>query len=124
MQSAYGRGAEDGTYMFLALWEFEVKSGCEERFQSVYGPSGDWVRLFRTDPRFIETRLLHDPAEPTRYITLDFWQSRSAYESFKELHGAAYSTLDKSSESLTRRERCLGSFETSSTDLEATGNSK
>ncbi|MEQ1353628.1 MAG: hypothetical protein ABLT11_06390, partial [Candidatus Acidiferrum sp.] len=37
VQNANGRGAEDGTYMFLALWEFEVKPGCEERFQTVYG---------------------------------------------------------------------------------------
>ena len=105
--------------MFLALWEFEVKSGCTERFQSVYGPSGDWVRLFRTDPRFIKTRLLHDPAEPSKYFTLDFWQSRSAYESFKKLNRAAYFTIDKDSESLTERERYLGSFESSSTDSEA-----
>jgi hypothetical protein len=42
--------------MFLALWEFEVKSGCAERFQSAYGPQGEWVRLFRSDPSFVETR--------------------------------------------------------------------
>ena len=24
--------------MFLVLWEFDVKQGCEERFESVYGP--------------------------------------------------------------------------------------
>jgi hypothetical protein len=32
--------------MFLALWEYEVKPGCEERFENVYGPEGDWARLF------------------------------------------------------------------------------
>jgi len=29
--------------MFVALWEYEVKPGCEESFQSAYGPQGAWV---------------------------------------------------------------------------------
>jgi hypothetical protein len=97
--------------MFLALWEFEVKSGCVERFQSVYGPQGEWVRLFRSDPLFIETRLLQDPFETTKFVTLDFWQSRSAYESFKEVQHAAYDAIEKYSESLMTQERLLGNFE-------------
>jgi heme-degrading monooxygenase HmoA len=97
--------------MFLALWEFEVKSGCEERFQSVYEAEGEWARLFRTDPNFIETRLLRDPVQPNRFVTLDFWESRSAYESFKELNHAAYLRLDKDCQSLTSLERCLGYFD-------------
>ena len=35
--------------MFVALWEFEVKPGCEDRFETVYGPDGDWASLFRRD---------------------------------------------------------------------------
>jgi len=38
--------------MFLALWEYEVKSGCEERFESAYGPGGDWARLFGSDSNY------------------------------------------------------------------------
>jgi heme-degrading monooxygenase HmoA len=97
--------------MFLALWEFEVKPGCEERFQTVYGAEGEWVRLFRGDPSFIETRLLKDPAAENKFVTVDFWESREAYESFKELNHAAYVAIDKQCESLTVSERCLGNFE-------------
>jgi len=43
--------------MFVALWEYEVKPGCEERFENAYGPNGDWVRLFRNDSHYHETRL-------------------------------------------------------------------
>ncbi len=28
--------------MFVALWEYEVKPGCEERFENAYGPGGEW----------------------------------------------------------------------------------
>jgi heme-degrading monooxygenase HmoA len=97
--------------MFLALWEFEVKSGCEERFLSLYGAEGEWVRLFRGDAQFVETRLLRDAVEPLRYVTLDFWRSRRAYESFKERHNDAYAALDQRGESLTTEERCIGTFE-------------
>jgi heme-degrading monooxygenase HmoA len=99
--------------MFLALWEFEVKSGCEGRFQSVYGAEGEWVRLFRADPQFIETRLLQDPVDPKKYVTVDLWKTHSAYESFKELNHTAYSALDRRCKKLTTRERRIGNFETS-----------
>jgi hypothetical protein len=97
--------------MFLALWEFEVKPGSEQRFQSVYGPEGEWARLFRTDSQFVETRLLRDAAEPRKFVTVDLWRTRSAYESFKELNHIAYVALDRACESLTLRERCIGNFE-------------
>jgi hypothetical protein len=97
--------------MFLALWEFEVKSGCEQRFQMVYGAKGEWERLFRTDPNFLETRLSRDPMQTDKFVTLDFWGSRSAYESFKELNHAAYVAMDRSCQSLTNFERCLGYFD-------------
>ena len=42
--------------MFLALWEYEVKPGCQERFQKAYGQQGDWAKLFRNDPNYRETR--------------------------------------------------------------------
>ena len=97
--------------MFLALWEFEVKSGCEERFQSVYGAEGEWARLFRTDPNFLETRLLRDAVRANKFVTQDFWETRSAYESFKELNHTAYVAMDRSCQSLTNFERCLGYFD-------------
>jgi len=97
--------------MFLALWEFEVKSGCEELFQSVYGADGEWARLFRTDENFIETRLVRDVVQVNKFVTLDFWETRSASESFKELNHSAYLKLDRDCQSLTVFERCLGYFD-------------
>src|SRR5947209_1148929 len=68
--------------MFVALWEYEVKPGCEKRFEEAYGPGGGWVRLFRSDSNHIETRLLRDPFRRAIYVTVDFWNSRGAYEKF------------------------------------------
>ena len=97
--------------MFLILWEFEVKPGCERRFESVYGPSGDWAQLFRRDPHYLETRLLRDVFQPRTYFTLDVWKSEQAYELFKSQNREAYAELDKTCADLTAFERSPGSFE-------------
>jgi len=96
--------------MFVILWEFEVKPGCEKRFEDGYGPDGDWARFFRRDLGYRETRLLRDPVHSDRYSTADFWDSREAYENFRRENREEYQALDASFESLTARETYLGSF--------------
>jgi len=97
--------------MFLALWEYEVKPGCEERFEKVYGPAGDWARLFRSDSQYRETRLLRDPFRPSLYLTLDYWNSCQSYEEFMAAHNAEYKALDVEAEALTIKERRVGWYD-------------
>ena len=97
--------------MFLALWEFDVKQGCEERFESVYGPDGDWARLFRRTPAYQRTLLLRDPFRERTYLTCDFWKNREAYKAFLFANSDAYKALDKICEGLTLAERKIGAFE-------------
>ena len=97
--------------MFVALWELEVKPGYEESFERVYGPGGDWDRLFRNDLNYQETRLLRDATRASIYLTLDFWMSRQAYERFMEMHVAEYKKLDAAGENLTLGERRIGWYE-------------
>jgi heme-degrading monooxygenase HmoA len=91
--------------MFLVLWEFDVKPGCDERFESVYGPDGDWARLFRSDPGYQRTLLLRDPFRDRIYLTCDFWESRKAYKWFRRNNREAYLALDKRCDELTLAER-------------------
>jgi hypothetical protein len=97
--------------MFLVLWEFDVKQGCKERFESVYGPDGDWARLFRHDPAYQRTLLLRDPFRERTYMTCDFWENRKAYKTFLLANSDAYQALDKICEGLTSAERKIGAFE-------------
>jgi len=97
--------------MFLVLWEFDVKQGCEERFESAYGPTGDWARLFGLDSAYQRTLLLRDSSRPRTYVTLDFWASQKAYESFRQANLETYSALDERCEELTSAERKIGAFE-------------
>jgi heme-degrading monooxygenase HmoA len=97
--------------MFVALWEYEVKPGREERFEKAYGPEGEWVRLFRSDPSYRETRLVRDAFRAAIYVTLDFWNSREAYSNFMATHKAEYHALDAAGEELTTTERRIGWYE-------------
>ena len=74
--------------MFVTLWEFEVKPGCEELFERAYGPEGEWVRLFRRDARYRGTRLLREVGRQGFYVTMDEWESRQAYEEFRKRKAA------------------------------------
>jgi heme-degrading monooxygenase HmoA len=97
--------------MFVTLWEFEVKPGCEEGFVRVYGPDGDWAKLFRSDSNYQETRLLRDATREAIYLTLDFWKSQQAYKRFMETHAAEYKKLDAAGEKLMLGERKIGWYE-------------
>jgi hypothetical protein len=97
--------------MFLILWEFDVKLGFEDRFESVYGPTGAWAQMFLRDPAYQRTLLLRDPVRMRTYVTLDFWASQKAYESFRQANLDAYPVLDKRCEELTSAERKIGTFE-------------
>jgi hypothetical protein len=96
--------------MFVILWEFEVKPGCEKRFESAYGSNGTWVRLFQRDPHFRGTQLLPDPSRSLAYFTLDFWDSESGYQNFLNNNRMAYDEIDRSNEGLTLHERHILSF--------------
>ena len=99
--------------MFVVLWEFEVKPGNEQRFETVYGADGDWVRLFRSDENYQGTRLLRDASRDGIYVTADFWSSREAYERFRKAAAESYAAID-AGESLTTGERQIGSFQSAS----------
>ena len=97
--------------MFVVLWEFEVKPGCEDRFERVYGPDGDWASLFRRDAQYVQTDLLRDLSKSGVYLTADYWRSQSAYDGFLAAHRIEYQLLDAANEELTASERKIGAFE-------------
>ena len=97
--------------MYVAIWEFLVQPNRCEEFEAVYGSSGQWARLFAQAAGFLGTELLCDTSRPTRYVTLDRWQSRQAYEKFRSQFDAEYRQLDAQCEDLTAEETLIGRFE-------------
>ena len=97
--------------MFVALWEFEVKPGDEERFERVYGPNGAWVDLFRRGQGFVETRLLREVSRERVYVTEDVWETQAAYEAFRAEFAQEYARMDGEFEGMTVSEKKIGEFE-------------
>jgi len=96
---------------FSAVWEFCVRTDRRRAFEKIYGPEGNWARLFSRGDGYIRTELIRDPKTTGRYVTVDFWKSRQAFERFKKQNLAAYQALDKKCNSLTESEKLMGEFE-------------
>lgn len=101
--------AAAGRAAHVIVWEFRARSGSEAAFESAYGPEGDWAQFFRRDPAYRSTELLRAGGE-RRYLTIDRWASRAAFEAFKERHGPEYAAIDRRCEALTEHEAPLGDF--------------
>lgn len=94
--------------MYRIVWEYSVKEDCLPEFEEVYGPEGQWAVFFRRSPDYAGTSLFRSTTEANRFITLDLWRSRVAYEQFRKAHADDYAALDESCERLIERERTLG----------------
>jgi heme-degrading monooxygenase HmoA len=97
-------------YKFVIIWRFQVKPGCEEKFEAAYGPVGDWARLFRQHPGYVRTDLMRDKAEVGQYITVDVWLSADDFNNFKDLYLSEYEQLDRLMAELTEREVLQGYY--------------
>jgi hypothetical protein len=95
----------------VIIWEFYARSGCEARFEQVYGPNGEWAQFFKFGVGYVRTELNRDCKVPRRYVTLDFWTSRGAYLKFLEANLGEYQALDQRCGALTQREIELGCFD-------------
>lgn len=95
---------------YATLWEFTVAAARQAEFEAHYGPDGTWARLFSRADGYLGTELLRDRADPLRYLTIDRWESRGAWQAFRRAHGAEYERLDREFEGLTTRETPLGEY--------------
>ena len=95
---------------FVYIWEYIVKEECLEEFKRVYGPSGDWVQLFRKSDGYITTDLHQDLSDPKRFITVDFWNAKKDRDNFRNQFSKEFGVLDNHCESLTKQEKLIGDF--------------
>jgi heme-degrading monooxygenase HmoA len=83
----------------------------ESRFEQAYGPHGPWVQCFSQSPEYIATELIRDVNDSRRYLTIDLWTSRAAYERFREQNREQYAAIDAECEPMSEREIEIGKFE-------------
>ena len=95
---------------YLTIWEYKVKVPKMREFEKLYGPAGEWVKLFSTDDNYIKTELHKDINDPYRFVTIDYWKSKEAYYSFRNSAKKDFEIIDKAGEELTEIEAHLGEF--------------
>ncbi len=86
--------------MFVRIWQYEVPADRVDSFIAAYGPAGDWARLFARSDEFVRTELYRSTDAPSRFLTVDVWASRLAWQAFMDRWGSAYAELDAGLESL------------------------
>jgi heme-degrading monooxygenase HmoA len=96
--------------MFVRIWEFRVRSETADEFRAVYGPQGEWARLFRRETAFLGTELLHSATHSNIFVTIDRWDSEEAWAAFLRVWGEDYAALDHRCKRLFVSEGEIGSF--------------
>ena len=96
--------------MHVIIWEFQPKSGSEKEFESAYGANGEWVRFFKRGEGYLGTELLQRDDERRSYVTIDRWETKAAYETFRNQVRGEYEALDRQYDSLMEHETLLGLF--------------
>jgi heme-degrading monooxygenase HmoA len=97
--------------MFVRIWQFRVPSERADEFRIIYGPGGEWTRLFRREAGFLGTELLHSITHPNVFFTIDRWDSDEAWAAFLRAWGEDYAALDRHCERLTVSEGEIGTFQ-------------
>lgn len=85
--------------MFVRVWEFRPRQGREAAFRQVYGSGGAWVQLFGRAAGFLGTELIGSHSGE-RFLTLDRWRDRSAWDGFLRACPDEYAQLDRECEPL------------------------
>jgi len=96
---------------FAYVWEYIVREDRVDQFVRAYGPDGDWVKLFSLDEAYLGTKLYHDLDNPNRFLTTDYWTSKTERDLFREKYAPEFEEIDRACELLTKSEKFLGDFE-------------
>ena len=95
--------------MLTLVFSYESRDPAE--FERAYGPDGEWTAFFRTGRGYVGTELLQDVEAPGRYLVLDRWESREAYQAFVEERREEYMRHVDDTAFYYAAELRLGTFE-------------
>jgi len=95
---------------FSYIWEYTVEPTRKSEFLDAYRTDGDWARLMSRHPGYLGTKLLEDVDNDIRFVTVDYWTSKSDRDAFREQFKVEFDRLDHDCEEFTLSETFLGDF--------------
>ncbi len=111
MAHAGPAGHAEGGATLVVIWEFEAQPDRLADFEAAYAGDGPWAHLFARSSGYLGSQLLRDAERPGRYLTIDRWTSREAFDAFSTRWRAEYAAMDAEYGRLTLRETQIGRFE-------------
>jgi heme-degrading monooxygenase HmoA len=93
--------------MYRIVWQFAAEPDRVAEFEREYGRDGVWARLFRGGEGYLGTELFRSLDHPARFVTVDRWSSRAAYDAFRAAREQEYAAVDRQCERLTRAEELV-----------------
>ena len=96
--------------MIAIMWQFEVKSGKEKEFETLYGADGDWTTLNRPTRSYLGTSFLRDQARASRYIVVEYWSEMLVYEQHRAYRSDVIESLEQRRQALIDSVEPLGVF--------------
>jgi quinol monooxygenase YgiN len=76
--------ASEGTYVIAVVWQFQVKPGKQQEFETFYGADGQWSTLARRSRSFLGSSFLRDQASDTSYLLVEYWSEMVVYERHRQ----------------------------------------
>lgn len=95
--------------MYQVHWKYTVNAKYESEFEALYGPKGDWVRLFERSPFYVATFLYQ--CNKTQFETIDIWLSKSSYLTFYRENQGKIQAIDDKGDRMTTTEIKFAEFE-------------
>ena len=95
--------------MLALLFSYEARD--PDEFERAYGPDGEWAEFFRGGAGYVGTELLRDVENPGRYLVIDRWDSREAYQAFVDERREEYMRRVDDTAYLYDSELRFGTFE-------------
>ncbi len=95
--------------MLAIVFTYEARD--PEEFERVYGAGGEWAEFFRQGAGYIGTELQRDLETPGRYLLIDRWESREAYQTFVDSHRDDYMRRVDDTVFYYEQELRIGTFE-------------
>jgi heme-degrading monooxygenase HmoA len=92
--------------VFAIIWQYAVPVDRVTDFVRAYSSDGDWAQLFRAAPGYAGTELIR--CDDGRFMTIDRWQNKAAFEQFLVRHRDEYDALDARLAAFTSNELLVG----------------
>ena len=96
--------------MYSIVWKYKINPEFKDKFESEYGPNGQWAKLFNSSKHYRGSVLHTNVEDQNFYLLIDRWSSQENYEHFLRTHESAYQEMSVAMEHLYEVEEKIGGF--------------